>query len=139
MLVSLHATFVCFSVPDLFASAMTLMVFTAPTFAIVAVMASSFTAVSSAMAASAATSASLGIEYLLYLLVGYVVTFYDLAHEVEVHSCERVVEVDGYFVIADGGNETLEASAFFVLEWDDGIDLDMLIVKFAVNGEDILI
>lgn len=101
-----------------------------------------------AMTASAATSTSATaaasftaqtVHHALYLLVGCLAALHDLAFEVELHACKRMVEVHCHSVVGHLEHVSEEAVAILILQWYDSILVYIVVVEVSVYAEHALI
>ena len=90
-------------------------------------------------AASAATLASDDVDECLNLLLGGIVHREHLAFEGESHACIGVVEVDGYRLFLNLYNEAVHTLTVSIHEGNYIAGVDLLVVKLAVDAEDVLV
>ena len=112
----------------------------ASTVAAAVVVAASVTSTATAVAAtSAATLSGDDVDECLDLLLGGIVHAQHLTLEHEVHASIGVVEVDGHCLLFHVYYEAIHALSFRIHEGDYVAGIDLLVVKLAVNAEDILV
>ena len=120
--------------------AVTLTVAMTATFVIVAVfMVVTASAATSASATAAASFTAQTVHHALYLLIGCLAALHNLAFEVELHACKRMVEVHCHSVVGHLEHVSEEAVAVLVLQWHDGVLVYIVVVEVSVDAEHALV
>ena len=114
------------------ASAFMMMAFTSS----FAMMAATF-ALTVVSAAAAFTAHA--VDEALYLFVGCLARFYDMPLEVKRLACQRVVKVNLHLVVTYREHTPKESVAVLVLQRHDGVFVNIVMVKVAVDAEDVLV
>ena len=104
------------------------------------VVSASVTATATAVATTSA-SALTGddVDECLNLFLGSIMHTQYLTFEYETHSCIGMVEVDGHSLLLHVYYEAVHALALGIHEGDYITGIDLLVVKFTVNAEDLLV